>query len=157
VKEEKGKQKEGKREERVLIVDINESGDSVQKVSSLSPNWQVLSASIDNAPTWDGAASTNSEEEDGSRGLMLRIEGMGIPSSMGEGSEGLGITAVGDKGKEKEGDGIGEEGMDKLMEVFDQKMGLLRKIVGTGNPEWGSTIGRPETAGKGEEDEGKEG
>jgi hypothetical protein len=36
-------------------------------------------------------------------------------------------------------------------------MSLLRKIVGTGNPEWGSTIARPGTAGKGEEDEGKEG
>lgn len=105
----------------MLIVDVNEAGDGVVSASSLSANWQVLSASLSNAPTWDGAdPSSGDVDEDGNtdRGLMLRIEGVGIEA--GE-EEGLGL-----------GEGMGEEEMQRLLEGFDRKMGVLRKIVAAG-------------------------
>lgn len=156
----KGRQKDKGREERVVIVDINESGDGVTGVSSLSPSWQVLSAEIGKAPTWD----KDGAESEGGRGelaggLMLRIEGVGLdcgePASSGggAGAVGLGLAGGGSKGKgkekEKERDGgggggdaqsgstsaVGEEEMQILMEGFDRKMGILRRIVQRGSRE----------------------
>ena len=152
----KGRQKEGttEREERVIIVDVNEAGDGVTGVSSLSPSWQVLSAEIGKAPTWD----KDGAESEGGRGelaggLMLKIEGVGLdcgePVSSGAGL-GLGVASGGSKGKGKEkerdrdagGDvatgsasGMGEEEMQTLMEGFDRKMGMLRRIVQRGSRE----------------------
>lgn len=135
-------EKEKEREERVVIVDVNENEDGtlgVAGVSSLSESWQVLSANIDNAPTWDGA-DTESSQPDPTSGLMLRIEGIG--TSFGdEGREGLGITAdkakVGKTGKgESMGDSgigaMGDDEMRELLEGFDKKMGVLRRIVQSG-------------------------
>ncbi|KAL5327637.1 hypothetical protein ACEPPN_005338 [Leptodophora sp. 'Broadleaf-Isolate-01'] len=141
------------REERVVIVDVNETGDAVTGVSSLSPSWQVLSAEIGKAPTWD----KDGAESEGGRGelaggLMLRIEGVGLdfgePTSAGAGlgigvGAGAGTSGKG-KGKEREGDagsanvsgsGMGEEEMQALMEGFDRKMGMLRRIVQRGSRE----------------------
>ncbi|KAG4439952.1 hypothetical protein IFR05_004578 [Cadophora sp. M221] len=143
------------REERVVIVDVNESGDAVTGVSSLSPSWQVISAEIGKAPTWD----KDGAESEGGRGelaggLMLRIEGVGLdcgePAGAGVGvglgvGVGVGVSGKG-KGKEREGDagsananasgsGMGEEEMQALMEGFDRKMGMLRRIVQRGSRE----------------------
>jgi len=149
--------KEGntEREERVIIVDVNEAGDGVTGISSLSPSWQVLSAEIGKAPTWD----KDGAESEGGRGelaggLMLRIEGVGLdcgePASNSGGGVGLGVAGGGSKGKGKEkererdggGDGttgsasgMGEEEMQILMEGFDRKMGMLRRIVQRGSRE----------------------
>jgi hypothetical protein len=125
------------REERVIIVDINETGDGVLGVNSLSKDWQVLGASIDSAPTWEGGAETSAGDEEGGRGLMLRIEGVGVDVLDGDGA-GLGV-GVGGKRKDGEremggsgvGSGIGEEEMHALLEGFDKKMSVLRRIVGS--------------------------
>lgn len=152
---EKGeeREKEGKREERILIVDITDSGDGIKSISSLSKDWQVLGASIENAPTWDGA-----EGEDAvAGGLMLKIEGGAVQgtntnfsssaSSINDGGkrkgkerEGLGVGGLSDSGEigrgvgsgagMSGGGGIGEEEMHTLLEGFDKKMAVLRRVVG---------------------------
>ncbi|KAH7327157.1 hypothetical protein BKA65DRAFT_63347 [Rhexocercosporidium sp. MPI-PUGE-AT-0058] len=143
------------REERVVIVDVNETGDAVTSVSSLSPSWQVLSAEIGKAPTWDKEGD-GGENERGEvpGGLMLKIEGVGLdfaePGAGAGGGAGVGLgvggTGVKGKGKEREGDagigsanasgsGMGEEEMQALMEGFDRKMGMLRRIVQRGSRE----------------------
>ncbi|KAK0113550.1 hypothetical protein ONS96_014409 [Cadophora gregata f. sp. sojae] len=145
------------REERVIIVDVNESGDVITGVSSLSPSWQVLNAEIGKAPTWD----KDGAENEGGRGklvggLMLKIEGVGLdfgepPSNSGGGGGiGLGAPSGGSKGKgkekdrEREGGGenqsgtasaVGDEEMQILLEAFDRRMGMLRRIVQRGSRE----------------------
>ncbi|KUJ18993.1 uncharacterized protein LY89DRAFT_780956 [Mollisia scopiformis] len=107
----------GTREERIIIVDMNDTGDSIKSISSLSERWQVLNAHIDNAPTWDGS-SVGEGEEAAAGGLMLRIEGVS--------SEGRGGVQMG----ESEKVGVGEEEMQGLLEGFDRKMAVLRRVVG---------------------------
>jgi len=77
---------------------------------------------MEKAPTWDGNAA--SEEDDSGangKGLMLKIEGIEGPDLIG--------------GEEKEEGAVGEEEMALLLEGFDKKMGVLRKVLegmGTG-------------------------
>jgi hypothetical protein len=121
-----------KREERVIIVDINETGDGIVSTSSLSSSWQVINAEIANAPTFNND-NTGGDlgAEEGERALMLKIEGVGINASGIEGE-------LGDSGERKKGKGVaessvmGEEEMQILLEGFDRKMGVLRKIVASG-------------------------
>jgi hypothetical protein len=125
----------------VIVVDVNESGDSIVNASSLSSSWQVLNATVSNAPTWDGAEQASEEE----RGLMLRIAGVGSAGTPDE--VGLGIA-----GKSAL---HGEEEVQALMEGFDRKMAVLRKIVSGGE---GLVLGKGEKVEKEEEAkvEGKE-
>ena len=132
---ENDKEKKGKvpmkREERAIIVDINETGDGIVSTSSLSSSWQVVNAEVINAPTFNNDNIAEAMKEDEERGLMLKIEGVGIGSSGGEG--GLGVSGVKRKGKGVgESSVMGEEEMQTLLEGFDRKMGLLRKIVASG-------------------------
>jgi hypothetical protein len=119
---EKAKAEMKEREERVVIVDIDEEGTGVKSVSSLSSTWQVLSASISNAPTFDSTSSSDDPASQNmqERGLMLRIEGVGVQS-----------LVSGDVVEErKEGSALlGEEEMSLLLDGFDRKMGVLRKIL----------------------------
>jgi hypothetical protein len=119
---EKAKAEMKEREERVVIVDIDEDGTGVKSVSSLSSTWQVLSASISNAPTFDSTSSSDDPASQNmqERGLMLRIEGVGVQS-----------LVSGDVVEErKEGSAVlGEEEMSLLLDGFDRKMGVLRKII----------------------------
>src|SRR4051812_7798248 len=110
----------------MIIIDINNSGDGIISASSLSPHWQILSTTLSSAPTFSEQNEQAGDEEGGERGLMLRIEGLGIDT--GE-EEGLGIV-------DKKGGSavLGEEEIQSLLEGFDRKMGVLRKIVGEG---WG--------------------
>ena len=130
----------GEREERVIIVDINTTGDKVVKARSLTPNWQVLNSEICGAPIWDGldekdnSSGGEERQKGGGRGLMLRLEGVG--------RDGFGLGSVngvafndqrGSTGAGIAGSGVtAEEDMQALLEGFDRKMGVLRKIVGTG-------------------------
>lgn len=109
------------KEERVIIVDINEAGDKVEKVSSLSKNWQVLNASLENAPTFEDAGVGGRGE--GFGGLMLRIEGIGREKNQSGESE---VNS-------RSGMGMGEEEMGTLLEGFDRKMAILRKIAESGD------------------------
>lgn len=136
------------REERVIIVDINESGDGVRSVWSANPSWAVLSAEIGNAPTWDGEGEGEADRAMEGKGMMLRIEGVSTASSFaGDGlggerrasvaggkRDGAGSGHLGGSGtRSEQGSGvIGEEEMQGLLEGFDRKMAVLRRIVGAG-------------------------
>lgn len=141
-------------EERVIILDVNDSLTKVTRISSLTPDWQVLSASLENAPSFDPEGNG-----DGERGVMLKIEGVGIRNL--QGNQGVG------KEKEKEksdvkastsGSGIikgmGDEEMNSLMEAFDRKMAVLRSVVGNSVAYADAHIGAGEQ--EGEADEGHE-
>lgn len=108
------------REERLIIVDINETGDGVKSVSSLSKDWQVLSASVSSAPTFDSSPQDQDPQNQNvqGRGLMLRIEGVGVSALATEPEEEKRDSAV-----------LGEEEMSQLLEGFDRKMGVLRRII----------------------------
>lgn len=124
------------------MVDVNEKGDGIVNAASLSSSWQILNAAVENAPTWGGAEQASEEE----RGLMLKIEGV---SSAGlfEG-EGLGIA-----GKSSL---LGDEEMQVLMEGFDRKMTVLRKIVSAGEGLVVGNVERMEIGEKGEKREQEE-
>ncbi|KAG9247571.1 hypothetical protein BJ878DRAFT_166471 [Calycina marina] len=114
----KGKAKE--KEERVIVVDMSASGDVVG-AASMSASWQVVGANVENAPTWEGA---NEGGEEG--GLMLKIEGV---SGVGEehgGGVGLGLQAGED------------DAMQRLMENFDAKMEILRRVIDAGERKEGA-------------------
>ena len=135
-----GKEGEREREERVIILDVNEDLSKVTKISSLSPNWQVVSASLSNAPSFDYDPSNARDGGNGERGVMLKIEGIGssnlqsrhkdndkeIERERERGKSGLRDSGTGSG----LGVGMGEEEMNSLMEVFDRKMAVLRSVVG---------------------------
>lgn len=122
------KGKAPKREERVVIVDINESGDGIVSTSSLSSSWQIINAEIANAPTFNNDSDGETGAEEGERGLMLKIEGVVVETG----------EEMGNSGEKRKGKGagessvMGEEEMQALLEGFDRKMGILRKIVAVG-------------------------
>lgn len=137
----------------MLIIDVNESGDAITNAASLSSSWQILNASISNAPTWDGAdpaSEDDAERGDRDRGLMLMIEGTGIEKG-DEGKQGLGIVAK----KAETSVLLGDEEVQSLLEGFDRKMGILRKIVAAGEGESGglTVAGQKPSEGK---EEGKD-
>ena len=116
------------REERVVIVDVDETGTGVKSVSSLSSTWQVLNASISNAPTFDSSSEQDPQSQNlQERGLMLRIEGISASSLATESTEFAGKEVR--DGKEGGSAVLGEEEMSQLLEGFDLKMGVLRRII----------------------------
>ena len=122
-KKEKSKMEKKEREERVIIVDINENGDGVKSVSSLSKDWQVLSASISSAPTFDSSSPSAQDPQNQNmqeRGLMLRIEGVSVSALS---------TDLPREEEKRDSAVLGEEEMSQLLEGFDRKMGVLRRII----------------------------
>jgi hypothetical protein len=94
-------------EERVLIVDMAADGKTVESASSMSPQWQNLTTTIGQAPSW-GDAGSGAE-----RGLMVKISG-----------------------KESKDDGLSHKarkGMDMGESVsrFGQELARLDAILGT--------------------------
>lgn len=116
---------------------MNDAGDGIASVASLSAEWQVLSASVANAPMWDGAEAEAGVGEEG-RGLMLRIEGVGVA----DGEDGGAGSGSGGKAA------LGEEELQGLLEGFDRQMAVLRTVVAAGEG-W--------TRGEEKEDVGNEG
>ena len=138
-----------KREERVVIVDVNDSGNGIVSTSSLSSSWQVINAEIANAPTLNNNSGGETGAEEHERGLMLKIKGVEI----GEKREEMGDSWEKQKSKGVgESSFMGEEEMQALLEGFDRKMGVLRKIVEVGE-NWDLVRKNREL---GEEDVGKQ-
>jgi hypothetical protein len=125
---EKMPKEKKEKEERVIIIDINETGTGVKSVSSLSPAWQVLNASISNAPTFDASSEQDPQSQNlQERGLMLRIEGVSASSLITDSAEFASKESR--DGKEGGSAVLGEEEMSQLLEGFDRKMGVLRRII----------------------------
>ncbi len=68
----------------------------------MAPDWQVVSASLGPAPSWEG------EQGGKMKGLMLRIEGVGVAGEEGEG---------------------GEEGLEALLGYYERRLGELKRVV----------------------------
>ncbi|KAF2741466.1 hypothetical protein EJ04DRAFT_507259 [Polyplosphaeria fusca] len=98
--------------ERYLIVDLAADGSTIVDAQSLSPDWQITTADIRSAPSFDEASPD--------QGYMLKIQGVGI--------------AARKKGKEK-----GAPGEGKLKEardvsggdIFSALDGLVKGVEGS--------------------------
>jgi hypothetical protein len=99
--------------EHYIVLDV-ESGEAgiyqVTKAHSLSSEWQVMNASISNAPTIDGTDTYSGE------GLMLKIEGIGTISR----------TEREEAGQRK------KESLLQMVERFDRGLLEIRKMVEKG-------------------------
>jgi hypothetical protein len=87
--------------ERYIVVNINESGETVRQAYSLTGDWQVLTAEVGKAPTREG-------EESG--GMMLRVEG----------TEGVKVEEAG---------AVGEEGLERLVSVFERRLAEMKRVL----------------------------
>ncbi|OBT40353.1 hypothetical protein VE00_09201 [Pseudogymnoascus sp. WSF 3629] len=112
-------------EHRTLLLDLDASGTAVTSFHSLSPSWQLLSASITKAPTWEsGPTAADDGEDEGAARFMLRLEGTrGRDEGMRE--------RVGRVWREA-GEGVRAEDFQVLVEEFERKMRVLRRVVETG-------------------------
>ncbi|RKF75840.1 putative anaphase promoting complex subunit protein [Golovinomyces cichoracearum] len=127
-------------EERVIIVDLNSAGNCVTGVSSLSSKWQVLNAQIEDLPIWNGANDSQTHETNDLVGnVMLKIDGVAhtdldtYPFTLEPfASLGIGVDLPKEEGNildtkiDPE-----EEEMWSLLESFNQKMSIHRRIMGT--------------------------
>jgi hypothetical protein len=99
--------------EHYIILDV-EPGEAgiyqVTKADSLSSEWQVMNASISNAPTID------STDTDSGEGLMLKIEGIGTVSQ----------TEPEEAGKRK------KESLQQMVERFDRGLSEIKKMFDKG-------------------------
>ncbi len=102
--------------ERFILIDMDATGSNVVSAQSMSPDWAVTSTEVGAAPTWDrdgegGEGERGEGEEEDGRGMMLRIEGMEV------------------LGGEIEGE---ERRLEELVEVYERRMGELRRVVDAG-------------------------
>ncbi|QSZ36429.1 hypothetical protein DSL72_006306 [Monilinia vaccinii-corymbosi] len=125
----KGSGKGKPREERVIIIDMNETGDRVVKAQSLSDKWQIMGCEIGKAPIWESSGGEGEGNKEKGGGMMLRIDGVGIPIV----KEDTALSRSREKGKGKEmDDGIGDSkelDLGKILAGFDKRMGVLRKVI----------------------------
>lgn len=94
--------------ERYVVVNMGADGREVVSITSLSPDWQALQATIRPAPSWGGDVSEGTD-----RGLMLTIAGQEVPADDKE------------KMKRKNAD------LDDLLKVFDEHLVSLDGVFGT--------------------------
>ncbi|KFY15442.1 hypothetical protein V492_01982, partial [Pseudogymnoascus sp. VKM F-4246] len=113
-------------EHRTILVDLDATGTAVAAAHSLSSSWQVLSASITKAPTWEsGPAAEEDEEGAGAARFMLRLEGTkGRDEGMRERVRGMWREDPGD---------VRAEDFQVLMDEFEKKMRVLKTVVDSGN------------------------
>ncbi|OBT78273.1 hypothetical protein VF21_03060 [Pseudogymnoascus sp. 05NY08] len=112
-------------EHRTLLLDLDASGTAVSAFHSLSPSWQLLSASITKAPTWEsGPTVADDGEDEGAARFMLRLEGTkGRDEGMRERVRGVWRDP---------GEGVRAEDFQVLVEEFERKMRVLKRVVETG-------------------------
>ena len=93
----------------------------------------MLSATLENAPSLDPEGN-----ESGERGLMLKIDGIGLsalrshPGNDDKDTDEERVRGSGNGSGYVSGTkaALGEEEMNSLMEIFDAKMAVLRSVVG---------------------------
>ena len=126
-------------EHRTILLDLDATGTAVTSAHSLSSSWQVLSATVTKAPTWESGPAA--EEDAASARFMLRLEGTrGRDERMRERVAGMWREDPGD---------VRAEDFQMLMEEFERKMRVLKTVVETGD----EALGVEEREG-GLEDEG---
>ena len=112
----------GKREkdkDRFILLTLAPDAQGIESAHSMTPDWQVLSASIGTAPTLDDGKDGSVDRVEGAegsweKGMMVKIEGVEMRST--------------DVGK-----GVNEDvGLDELVEIYGRRMGELRRVVEAG-------------------------
>ncbi|KAI0126639.1 hypothetical protein BJ170DRAFT_414074 [Xylariales sp. AK1849] len=133
---------------RAVLLDLaqdSEGGYDVSWASSLSPSWAVIDAQVSriSPPSSDSDGGNNSSTEKSKRKpdrLMLRVEGVesGVLGSevelrlSGEKSgQGSGTGSGSGSGQNDRHKGEGED-YSSLVEEFDNRMTMLRKVVDAG-------------------------
>lgn len=115
--------------ERFLIVDLDPTATRVVAARSMAPDWQIVHADLTPAPTWEGEESNDGKTGGGEgagdgdgggggRGLMLSVEGVGTTRG-----------AAGEEVNSREGGEVVEEGLEKLAERYERRLGELRRVV----------------------------
>ncbi|KFY36876.1 hypothetical protein V494_04952 [Pseudogymnoascus sp. VKM F-4513 (FW-928)] len=134
-------------EHRTILVDLDATGTAVAAAHSLSSSWQVLSASITKAPTWEsGPAAEDEEGGAGAARFMLRLEGTkGRDEGMRERVRGMWREDPGD---------VRAEDFQVLMDEFEKKMRVLKTVVDSGNEALALGVEEQQDEGH-DEDEGE--
>lgn len=129
--------KEGKEtQHRTIVVDVDDTGTAITSAHSLLSSWQVLTADLTSAPTWE----TNPTDEDDAvpARFMLRIKGIEARNNRRHHDK---LTG---KPKDSAGD-IGPDDFQALIEDFEQRMATLRTVVDAGDKRHGvEPLTRPE-------------
>lgn len=109
---------------------MDAAGKAITKARSLTPNWQILNTNISAAPTWDAAQDNAAQDvhtQSSNASMMLKIEGTGvgeIASRDDAAAHGLGL------GLTEDGTMIGDDEFQSIMKDFDERMRVLRVVVG---------------------------
>ena len=139
-------------QERAIVLDLvpkedGSAGYEVAWASSLSADWAVTSAQVSRMEDDTPAAPGAQDDGAGSANLMLRIEGVGIEGGSGassasrqRGGKGASPLATGDGGELQLSTASGtrsrqaavEEDYGLLIDEFEKRMGVLRKVVSAG-------------------------
>lgn len=90
-------------------------GYRIVSAHSLTPDWQVLDASLSPAPTFDTPQQNTGDQASVSNTLMLRIEGTG------------GYARDVPVGNDRER----QQSLEEMMEQFDKRMAELRRVIET--------------------------
>ncbi|ORY68622.1 uncharacterized protein BCR38DRAFT_482125 [Pseudomassariella vexata] len=130
--------------DRAVILDLaqdSEGGYNVSWASSLSPSWAVVNAQVSqiSPPSSDGGGGGGGSSDNPKKPgrLMLRIEGV---ESGGIGDGELKLSSEGSRQGSRSGSGSGsgqhkeKEGEDytTLVDEFEKRMCILKKVVDTG-------------------------
>ncbi|EED19105.1 anaphase promoting complex subunit Apc11, putative [Talaromyces stipitatus ATCC 10500] len=120
----------------------NPFGYRIVSAHSLTPDWQVLDASLSPAPTFDTPQQTTSDQAGVSNTLMLRIQGTS------------GYSRDIPVGKDRQ-----EQTLEEMMEQFDKRMSELRRVIETSgdySPLVVTTTAQQGYEEKGADEQGKE-
>lgn len=110
--------------EHYLIVDIGADGRTVVDAQSLSSAWQITTASVRTAPSFD--------ESSPDQGFMLRVEGVEVPGKKkGKGKGKPGDNILSEARERNQGDIFGA--LDGLVESIEGSLAVAGKITGFGS------------------------
>ncbi|MCJ1301508.1 hypothetical protein MMC08_004309 [Hypocenomyce scalaris] len=101
-------------DERYVLLDLDATGTKIASAQSMTPAFQILNADMTTAPTWDGDGVAAEGGAPGGAGLMLKIAG----------TEGVGF-------------GEGGLGLEPLVEMYEKRLGELRKVIERGKERGG--------------------
>ncbi|KAF2192290.1 hypothetical protein K469DRAFT_554134 [Zopfia rhizophila CBS 207.26] len=107
--------------ERYLIIDVAADGQTILDAQSLSSEWQITGNNVRPAPSFD--------EEPGDQGMMLRIEGVEVPTkNKGKGKGNPGGERLAEAKEKAGGDVFGA--MDGLVKGVEGRLEIAGKITG---------------------------
>ncbi|KAK3217477.1 hypothetical protein GRF29_1g3210040 [Pseudopithomyces chartarum] len=112
--------------ERFIIIDVAADGQTILGARSMSPEWQITSASTRIAPSFDESSPDS--------GYMLQIEGVEVPGkNKGKGKEQPGEAKLREARERSQGDIFGA--LDSLVASVEGNLEVVDKITRAPFPE----------------------